>query len=109
MKINYRPHGHDTEKAGAAAVAPRRLSQCDRLLQPYAHAVMGLTDDQAADAAGMLGSNSYTKRASDLRNLGYIAPMKIAGVEVTRTGLSGVKRLVCWITDEGEQRLQSLE
>lgn len=107
VKINFRPHGHATERAGADAVAPVRMTQAMRLLLTYVDADKGRTDDEAAALCGMETSNSYTKRCSDLRNLNYIASKTVAGIELTRPGSAGVRRIICWITDEGRAWLDS--
>jgi hypothetical protein len=107
MSINYRPAGYVTEKLAAQDVAPRRLSQRDRLLKTYEDAYLGLTDDEAATKARLLGS-CYWKRCGELRALGYISTDQ-EDEPTTRRGMAGSKRIVCWITDEGEQHLKSLE
>jgi hypothetical protein len=105
--INFRPDGYLTEKIGAQDVAPRAKTQRDRILQSYADQHMGLTDDQAADAAGLLGS-CYWKRCGELRAAGYIAPEYADGKPITRMGSAGSARIVCWITDEGTARLEEI-
>jgi hypothetical protein len=84
------------------------MTQATKLLKAYANAPMGLTDEEAGLIAD-LSHTGYWKRCSDLRNLGYIATLVIAGHEVTRATSCGVQSIVCWITEEGEQRLKSLD
>jgi hypothetical protein len=105
VSINFRPHGYVTEQLGAADVAPRRENQKTRLLRTYVNAPLGLTDDEAAQEAD-LEDTCYWKRCGELRELGYIATLTIAGVTLTKMGLHGSRRIVCWITDEGEKHLE---
>lgn len=107
--INYRPHGHHTERAGAADVQPRRLTQQTKLLLAYRDEMLGLTDDEAAQRARLLYT-CYWKRCGELRAKGWISTMdQEDGSPMTRMGMSGSQRIVCWITDEGEQHLKSLD
>lgn len=105
--INYRPHGYVTEKIGAQDVAKRAPTQRERLLMAYADQFMGLTDEQAADAAGLLRS-CYWKRCGELRALGLITTEEVDGKLLTRRGSAGTERIICWITEEGESHLDGL-
>ena len=67
-----------------------------------------LTDDEAALIAGM-SHTCYWKRSSELRHGGYIEPVYVDGVLQTRSGLSGVKRMLCEITPKGRDALRQME
>lgn len=68
-----------------------------RLLDAYAQAFdIGLTDEQAAAVAG-LKDTCYWKRCGELRKAGLIAPTG----DKRRNPESGVKRIVCAITQSG--------
>ena len=85
-----------TSIAGARAVAYRAGSQKALLLSAYAIAgARGLTDEEAAAAAGLSIRSCYWKRCGELRQDGYIAE---AG---KRPGEAGVDRIVCAITSTG--------
>jgi hypothetical protein len=82
-------------------------SQLHRLLDAYASTVKtGLTDEDAATDAGLLGS-CYWKRASELRRYALIAPVLNNGKPVTRKGSAGTPRRVCVITAAGRNYLQN--
>lgn len=55
---------------GADHIAPKRASQRDRLLAVYAEFPEGLTDEEAAEAAGIV--TGAWKRCSELRTLRLI-------------------------------------
>lgn len=96
--------------AQQAAEVPvfRAGSQLHRLLVAYAATVKaGLTDEDAAAAAALLGS-CYWKRASELRRYGLIAPLLNNGKPVTRKGSAGSRRRVCVITAAGRNYLSGL-
>jgi hypothetical protein len=105
MSINFRPQGYDTERQGADDVAPRRMNQRDRLLKHYLSATIGLTDDEAAQEEGLMHT-CYWKRCSELRELGYITTLKVAGHVITREGHAGSQRIVCFITEKGREHAQ---
>lgn len=93
--------------AGAEAVATRAPTQKLRLLVEYrAAGAKGLTDEEAADAAGLNnGVTCWWHRATDLRQDGLIWPHEPAEY---RKGKAGVDRIVCAITDEGRAALLAL-
>lgn len=78
----------ETSHIAARAVAPRTGSQKAKLLAAYRAAPEGLTDFEAAMRTG-LSHQSVTKRASDLRNEGFIEKIE------RRTGPYGVPVSVC--------------
>jgi hypothetical protein len=89
-----------TSKAGAKSVKIRANSQMAQLLVTYLMAFdrFKLTDDQAAEASGLLSKAGccWWKRCSDLRALGLI--------ESVGTGISpltGEERMTCEITQAG--------
>lgn len=85
-----------TSHEAAEWVAPRSGSQKAKLLLAHrAHRQQGLTDEEAAREAGLLGSG-FWKRCSELRNAGLIAE---TGEQ--RRGSSGLMAQVCRITARG--------
>lgn len=109
-KGRHRAGDHATSVQGAHDVVFRAGSQLHRLLVVYASAVnTGLTDEQAAERAGLLGS-CWWKRSGELRQDGLIEQVLDAdGREVTRAGRAGVQRIVCRITSDGVARLSRLK
>lgn len=109
--MDYRPSGYITEKLGSEDVAKRKPTQQDKLLKEYAKAYLGLTDEEAAINAG-LEHTCYWKRCGELREKGYITTMELPmdgpTRDVARKGRAGVYRIVCWITDAGEDYLRGL-
>ena len=95
---------HATSKAGAAAVAPRAGSQRAHLLAMYERnhwREEGLTDEEAAERAGLLGS-CYWKRCGELRDEGWIEVVRDSdGTPVTRLGSAGSPRFASRITAAG--------
>jgi hypothetical protein len=80
---------HDTSIEGARAVNSRATSQRAVLLQEFAAAgPPGLTDEEAALAAGLTGS-CYWKRCGELRRRGLIE-----FTDESRVGDAGVRRKV---------------
>lgn len=93
----YSDDDHDTSKAGAKSVAMRSGSQKALLLNVYANSAV-LTDDEAADRAGLLVKPGccWWHRCSDLRKEGLIAQV------TTKTSqLTGEERMACVITEAG--------
>lgn len=64
----------------------------------------GLTDEGAAEFAGVPLTSEYAKRCSELREAGYLEP---TGEE--RRGAAGMARMVCRITDAGRDALAALD
>jgi hypothetical protein len=99
-----RRRDHATSRAGADSVAYRAGSQKARLLAEYRGAgPEGLSDEEAAKAAGLLAS-CYWKRCGELRADGMI----VATGE-TRTGAAGVSRIVSRVTILGYTSSQRKE
>lgn len=101
-KVIARAGDPETSKAAARAVSYRTGTQKARLLRAYANiGVAGLTDEEAAQLAGIGGGG--WKRCSDLRNDGMIVPLRDAttGTIVTRIASSQMAQRVCVITDRG--------
>lgn len=92
----------DPDTSKEAAKSLRTGSQKHALLVQYALAPDGLTDDEAADRAGLLAKPGccWWHRSSDLRDDGYIEDI---GVRVSP--LTGEDRMVCRITDRGREAL----
>ncbi len=72
------------------------------LLEQYATATLGLTDEEAGASASLAGHEirGYWKRCSDLRTAGLIQDLGI-----TRTVSSGSQAIVCGITQTGLAQL----
>ena len=100
----------DPETSHQAAKLPfRRASQRHDLLIRYEQARWhdtidrGLTDEQAATAAGITKGCPW-KRCSELREAGLIAP-----IGITRPSSGGANQRVCAITPQGVEILHRLE
>ena len=94
-----------TSIEGAKSVAYRAGSQKDLLLKAFQAAYPdGLTDEEAAIAAGMALTSCYWKRCGELRQDGLIAGITGSnGTVSTRLGSSGVHRIVsAFIVKVGE-------
>ncbi len=102
MNLNHRVNDHDTSVAGAHDVATRSPNQKVQLLRQFRRAGdLGLTDEEAADQAGLLRS-CYWKRCGELRRLELIAY-----TETKRKGTAGLGRKVSVITAEGLELLRT--
>jgi hypothetical protein len=91
-----------TSVAGAESVAYRAGSQKAKLLQAFQDAhPESLTDEEAAERAGISLSSEYSKRCGELRQDGHIAVLRdVNGHPVTREGRSGIARLLSvWQSD----------
>lgn len=98
--MRHRSDDHETSVEGAHAVATRAPNQQFRLLRQFRRAGdMGLTDEEAADQAGLLRS-CFWKRCGELREKGLIVY-----TESKRRGSMGVSRKVSIITDKGLESL----
>ena len=95
----------ETSKTATASLTVRAGSQRHRLLQTYAAALSGLTDEEAGNASGLaqLPKCCYWKRCSELRQAGYIAP-----TGDTRLSSAEERQQVCRITDTGRQLLADM-
>ncbi len=84
---------HESSEEGARSIAYRAGTQKARLLYEYgsprALFFGGMTDEEAAELAGLLGV-CYWKRCNELRQDGKIVP-----TGETRPGRAGVQRIVC--------------
>lgn len=93
------PH---TSHLAATAISIKAGSQRARLLIAFVeHAPNGLTDEEAATAAGISLVSEYATRCSELRNAGLIDVCVTDNGPVTRIGSSGMARIVSAITDDG--------
>lgn len=105
-RINsHRVNDWATSIEGAKSVAYRAGSQKDSLLKAFQTAYpAGLTDEEAAVAAGMALTSCYWKRCGELRQDGFISGlMSSNGTVSTRLGSSGVHRIVsAFIVKVGE-------
>lgn len=100
MDNRTRSHDYATSVEGAEKVADRAPTQQLRLLAAYFGAGRrGLTDEQAATAAGLTGS-CYWKRCGELRRDALI---EFTGEK--RQGTAGVQRNVSVITLKGDALL----
>lgn len=84
-----RTNDHVSSEAGAESVAYRAGSQKAKLLAAFKAAPDGLTDEEAAEVAGLLRS-CFWKRCGELREDGVITP-----TGAYRMGEAGVQRMVC--------------
>lgn len=86
-----------TSVEGATSVAYRAGSQKALLLTAYRSHPDGLTDEEAAQIAGVPLGSEYAKRCSELRDAMLIVPRvnPATGEPLTRAGRSGVSRIVC--------------
>lgn len=111
--IPMRKPGTDyTPPPDDALMAVTSDSQRGRLLLAYYGAgEVGMTDDEAARHARIPDSSCWWKRCGELRRAGLIEPM-IAGeddIPVQREGASGMLRVVCTITPEGQAAVSRFE
>jgi hypothetical protein len=102
VKGRTRRGDYATSKAGARAVSFRAGTQKALLLRAFADAgPSGLSDDEAAQNAGLSPTSCYWKRCGELRAVGLI---QFTGEE--RQGSAGVDRMVSTITAAGETALE---
>ncbi len=94
-----------TSRKAADRTPIRATSQNARLLAIYA-VVDNATDDEAAQAAGLLTKPGccWWHRCSDLRKLCMIEP---DGTRISK--LTGEERMTCRITPQGRQLAQQLK
>lgn len=87
-----------TSHLAAALIKSKATSARIRLLNAFyiARYTKGLTDEEAADAAGLSLRSEYATRCSELRRGGLLVP-----TGDTRLGDSGSARIVSSITDAG--------
>lgn len=92
-------------KAGAASVSMRSGTQKALLLEQYATRTEGLTDDEAANLAGLLVKPGccWWHRCSDLRHDGLIV-----ATGMRESALTKEQRMTCVITDTGKQLLERM-
>ena len=85
-----------TSVAAAADVAYRAGSQKARLLEAFKDAYpVTLTDEEAAERAGISLTSEYSKRCGELRQDGAIVVVRLQnGQPLTRAGKSGIQRIV---------------
>lgn len=95
-----RANDHATSRAAGEALASLTPAHA-QLLAAYMAAPLGLTDEEAAVAAGVDPRSCWWKRCGELRKAGLVAP-----TGATRPGSSGRQRIVCAAT--GGQPLPSL-
>jgi hypothetical protein len=98
-----------TSTQGARNIAKRAPNQRVKLLLQYREdddrGGDGLTDEEAASAAGLLAS-CHWKRCGELRADGLIEQPPD---EPTRQGSAGVERIICQITKPGRAYLEAME
>jgi hypothetical protein len=95
--VLHRATDGDTSREAARSVSMRSGSQKARLLDVYANSGV-LTDDEAADRAGLLTKPGccWWHRCSDLRKEGLIVQ-----VNIKTSKLTGEERMGCVITERG--------
>lgn len=92
----------DPDTAAEAARLVRPGSARHRLLVAHDEHPGGLTDEQAATLAHLKLTSEYATRCSELERAGYLV-----NTDDTRTGASGMARLVRRITPEGIAALRA--
>lgn len=95
-RARFRPEGEATSALGALDVSNRAPNQRMALLEAFLANPAGLTDEEAAAHAGLLGA-CYWKRCGELRRLGYITY-----TDLRRRGAAGVSRRVSIINEESK-------
>ena len=92
----YRADDWETSVEAAQNVAYRAGSQKAKLLQAFADAYPNdLTDEEAAEAAGISLTSEYSKRCGELRqDQRIVVVYPIEGVPLTRPGKAGIPRIV---------------
>jgi hypothetical protein len=95
-KGRHRQEDWSTSIAGAADVAYRAGSQKARLLEAFRNSYPdALSDEQAAQQAGISLTSEYSKRCGELRQDGHIqVAYDSDGQAITREGASGIPRIV---------------
>lgn len=90
----------DPETSHEAALRVRPGSARYVLLEAHLAHPAGLTDEEAAEIAGLALVSEYATRCSELVRAGYLVDTAI-----TRTGASGMSRMVRRITIAGRDAL----
>lgn len=91
-----------TSNDGIADVLPRAGSQQRKLLLAYASRPLGLTNEEAAEIAGLLDTRScWWKRSADLLAAGLIED-----TFTERTASTGSSCRVCAITEKGKRAIR---
>jgi len=93
-----------TDPETSRQVSPIRVgSHRALLLEQYATATLGLTDEEAGMRAALAGHDikGYWKRCSDLRTIGLIEDLGIR-----RALTSGSQGIVCGITQKGRDMVR---
>lgn len=95
-KGRHRREDWSTSIAGANAVAYRAGSQKALLLEAFRNAYPNpLTDEEAAEMAGISLTSEYSKRCGELRQDGHIREQRWDdGTVMTRDGSSGIPRIL---------------
>lgn len=92
-----------TSKMGADSVKISAKSQAAKLLLAHYRNQQGLTDEEAADIAGLNLRSEYRTRCSTLRNLGYLDDTLF-----TRTSSMGRQNTIRIITPAGKELVKRL-
>lgn len=90
----------DPDTAKQAAISVRPGSARYSLLVAHFRYPAGLTDEQACDLAGLRRVSEYATRCSELTRAGFLEE-----TELTRSGDSGLLRMVRRITPAGRAAL----
>lgn len=97
-----RADDHATSMQGAIAAGRRAPNLRLRLLVQYREAgTVGLTDEEAAEKAGIGMRSCPWKRSGELRQDRLIEQQIAGGVPLVRKGTSGVDQMVCVVTGPG--------
>jgi len=92
--VNPKLQSRRTDPATSAAAARRLKPNSAKAKLLHRYYLFDLTDEQAAQQAG-LDLYQASKRCADLRRDGFVEAVGVA------TGQSGSERMVCRITDAG--------
>ena len=93
-----------TSKAGAESVKVTAKSQAAKLLMAHYRHPDGLTDEEAADIAGLNPRSEYRTRCSTLRNMGLLDDTLF-----TRQSSMGRQNIVRIITPAGKALIKNLK
>jgi len=92
----YRVTDPDTARMAASFVTAKATTARVRLMEAHALWPQGLTDEEAADVAGLVLTSEYATRCSELLRMGFLAD-----TGQRRSGRAGADRMVRAITTAG--------
>jgi len=92
----WRATDPDTARMAAGFVTAKATTARVRLMEAHALWPQGLTDEEAADVAGLVLTSEYATRCSELHRMGFLED-----TGVTRSGRAGAERMVRRISTAG--------